>query len=118
MSFNAIAYAQVRLRGGAKNILWSSIAYLAALGTGIAVVYGSTQPKYRPEAFDALMSGLIALQALVFFFYGMFAIAAGVKGDLNGGMMESHRLMPISSGSAVLGYLLGAPVQSVCIVCH
>lgn len=95
-----------------RNILWSTFAYVAALGMGVGVVYGSTLPKYRLGAFDALLTGLIALQGMLFFFYGLFSIAAGVKGDLNGGMIESHRLMPISAGGAVMGYLLGAPVQA------
>ncbi len=50
---------------------------------------------------------LMALQGFGLLLVGGGRVAGAVRTDLSGNMIESHRLMPVSSANAVFGYLLG-----------
>jgi hypothetical protein len=109
---NAIAYAHFKLRGGTKNVLLSAAAYVLLLVVATALVYSLTRPNNRRDALDALTYGLLGLQMLLVIGYGVFTTGGAVKTDLSSHLIESHRMMPLSSGRAIAGYLVGPPCQA------
>ena len=44
------------------------------------------------------------------------AVRKAVLRDFQSGMIESHRLSPMSGPKIVIGYMTGAPVQSGCLL--
>jgi len=111
---NAIAWAQFRLLGGWKNTLITGIAYAAIMG---ATMFGVARAlTMSPSATLSYFVGLfLGLQVLALVMYGTFRVSAAVRSDVSSRVIESHRLMPLGSGSAIVGYLLGAPIQALCL---
>lgn len=109
---NAIAWAQFRLLGGWKNTLVTGVAYAAILA---ATMFGVTRALITSASvtFSSFVALFIALQVLAVVVYGTLRVNAAVRADVSSRVIESHRLMPLGSGSAILGYLLGAPIQAL-----
>lgn len=108
---NAIAYGQFKLRGGMKNMLLTGFGYGIAVTLLIMLTLRASDAPAR--ALGGWMSGLLVLQMLALLMFGCGTVSAAIRTDVQGNMIESHRLMPIAPGFAVAGYLLGAPVQAL-----
>ncbi len=57
------------------------------------------------------MIALMGLQFLMLVVFGCSTVASSLRQDLTNGMMESHRLMPITPAEAIGGYLGGSVCQ-------
>jgi hypothetical protein len=108
---NPIGWAQFRLVGGWKNLILTCLAYAAIFG-GLMFGFARAQSLHVNPAnmFMAFAELFLGLQVLALLIYGSLRVGMAVRSDVKSGVIESHRLMPVSSPSAVLGYLLGAPV--------
>jgi len=110
-SSNAIGWVQFKLLGGTRNLCVTSVAYAIVV---IAVMFLATQLE-NPPSFAVLGRGapvIMSVQLIVLLLYGTLRVGHAVRLDVNGSMIESHRLMPVSSISAVLGYLFGSTAQA------
>jgi hypothetical protein len=103
---NAIGWAQLRLRGGWRNLLT-----IAGVMGGIAVLCMVLCPRIfdiRAAYFDeATINISLGLQMLLWLLAIPNRVSTAVRDDLTSRMIESHRMMPITSAEAVIGYLLG-----------
>jgi hypothetical protein len=110
---NAIAFAQVRLRGGWRNLAVTFVAYTVLLG---ATMIATAAYSYRPTmAYAGWVTGLLWLQAGILLIFGATRVAGAIRADIAGGMIESHRLMPLSAGQAVVGYFFGSTCQAIAL---
>ncbi|GMU22183.1 MAG: hypothetical protein AMXMBFR13_22710 [Phycisphaerae bacterium] len=110
---NAIAWGQLQLRGGWKNVLSTTAAYFAILG---ALILGSLRldPGSIGAILDGWTMGLMGLQVGVVL-YGLWSVGTAIRKDVTGHMIESHRLMPVSGTEAVAGYILGSGSQAIAL---
>jgi hypothetical protein len=109
---NPIAFAHMQLRGGWKNTAIVTGVYALAIGA-IMIATIRFDPRATTRTLSAWATGLLVLQAVFLTFLSCGTINSAIRVDTTSHMMESHRLMPISPASAVLGYLFGAPFQYV-----
>ncbi len=109
---NAIAWAQVRLRGGWKNLAITGFGYAILVGGGI---YSSAKllASSPAAAYGGWLTGLLGLQSAVLLLFGASRIGGAIRQDHASRMIESHRLMPIGAGQAVLGYIAGSASQAI-----
>lgn len=111
---NPITWAQIRLMGGWKNLAMSCGAYALILCTVMAAfVRGMREPA--ADTFTGFVILFFALQILTLLLYGTVRVAFSARSDVRSGVIESHRLMPMSPVTAVFGYLFGAPLQALLI---
>jgi hypothetical protein len=111
---NAIAFAQVRLRGGWRNLLMTTVAYAVLIGATMYVTTTYSGGR-RSAAYTGWATGLLGLQALMLLIFGATRVAGAVRTDITSGMIESHRLMPLPAGQAMVGYLFGATCQAIAL---
>ena len=104
---NSIAWAHFKLRGGWKNTFFFTGGYLMLLG--LAVV--TTSRFSTITALRSWTSILLGIQFLMLGLYGSSVIGSAIRRDITSGLMESHRLMPMSPVSVVMGYILGPSFQ-------
>jgi hypothetical protein len=111
---NAIAWVQLRLRGGPRNLLSTTATYAAVIGV---VMVGTVHliPGPPGAALAAWGTGLLVIQAAVLLLFGSSRVASAIRQDLNSGIIESNRLMPVAPSQAVLGYILGSTSQALCV---
>jgi len=109
---NAIAWAQIRLRGGWKNLAVTGVAYALLVGGGI---YASAKllASSPAVAYGGWLTGLLGLQSAVLLLFGASRVGAAIRQDHASRMIESHRLMPIGAGQAIFGYLAGSTAQAI-----
>src|SRR5689334_19933192 len=112
---NPIGFAQVRVRGGWKNVLTTTAAYVLILGsTMFATASLAAVGTSNASIYGGWVYGLMGLQTAVLLLFGATRVSAAIRGDLLG-MIESHRLMPVEASQAVLGYLGGSTCQALAL---
>ncbi len=116
VGWNAIAWAQFRLKGG-----WRRVAIVASL-YGLALVFGlgMTRRLLYEEVgptrfFQGWEFALLGLQAFALVFFIAGQITGAIRKDITTEMLASHRLMPISGTEAVAGYILGQLAQPLAV---
>lgn len=111
---NAIGWAQFQLRGGWKNVLATTAAYMVLVGGGILLLdrLNASAPAI---ALAACTRGLLGLQLLILVLFAVTRVSTAIRADLNSKIIESHRLMPVSAGEAILGYLFGSTSQATAL---
>jgi hypothetical protein len=109
---NAVVYAQFNLQGRWSRILSYSGLYGLAMGVMIWLTTLGRE-HYHPQDLQAWVRGFTILQLLNFIVYGSFRVESAVRGDVTSRMIESHRLMPAPPLGSILGYIFGAPLQSI-----
>lgn len=104
---NPIAWCNFYRKGGFKTLLGTAGAYFAILA---ALIYLSARlnPRDASRAYGAWASGLLGLQFLFTVIIGAGRITSTIRGDLNSGMLESLRMMPLAARHAIVGYLLSS----------
>jgi hypothetical protein len=111
----AIGMAHFQVSGGFKTLLILLAAYVVGAGLLVGLIsYGEGWPL-PPRLAAALMTFALVIESLVLVGVGALRVGSCIRLDANGGMLESHRLMPISSGRAILGYLFGTTFQVMVI---
>ncbi len=109
---NAVGWAQFQLNGGWKNTLSVLVAYGVIVG-GLIAVTASIDPGRAGAVHSMWTKGILGLQLAVLVIYGSHRIIGGIRRDLTGQMIESHRLMPVPPLHAVAGYIFGAASQAI-----
>ena len=111
---NAIAFAQFRLRGGWKNVLWTTALYGFAIASTMLFTITATSLRIG-ATYAGWAGGLLGLQLGVLLLYAPGRIATAIRSDLTSGLMDSHRLMPVGAPAAVWGYLIGSSSQALAL---
>ncbi len=111
---NAIAWGAFQLQGGWRNIAATAIGY------GVVVVVGLTAAAQFAtipvgSIMYRLLMAMLAAQALWLLLFAPSRIQTALRRDLTTGMIESHRLMPLSPARAIVGYLVGPSVQPLAL---
>src|SRR5581483_8653012 len=111
---NAIGWAQFQLRGGWKNILATTAGYAVLVGGGILLMERLNASAPR-AVLSACTNGLLGLQLLILVLFAVTRVSTSIRADLNSRMIESHRMMPVSAGEVVFGYIFGSTSQAMAL---
>ncbi len=107
---NAIWWVQFRL-GRGRRLLLVCMCYLGGL-LALTYLYRRLEPTLNATQFASFALGMLAaLQPMIVIVGGCNAIFRVTARDHATGMIESHRLSPLSTGAATLGYLFGGTQQ-------
>lgn len=110
----ALSWAHYKIRGGGRNIALTVTAYVVLVVTVILLVLRSS-PSDRAWILNTCTDVLCVLQAGTLLLVGGNAVRNAIRKDLTSGMIQSHRLMPVSGPQAVTGYIVGSTSQAVAI---
>jgi hypothetical protein len=107
---NPISSAQMRLRGGWKTLLINSSIYALIVAVAMAL-WSQVDPKHLRDAAQGWTILLMLVQVVLVVLFSIVRITGAVRQDNTTGIMESHRLMPITGLTACLGFLVGPSIQ-------
>ena len=108
---NPLLWLHLRVNGPPRNIAWVVGLFFGAIVVFAGMCYYMAD-RQSWTTVDANWMGIIsALQGLLLLLMTPSAIRKAVQRDFDSGMIESHRLTPMSNLKIVLGYLAGAPIQ-------
>lgn len=108
---NAIGWVQFRLSGGFKAVGVMTGLYALLIGMFLLMQF---QFEYNARAIaESWTSILLYIQMSGLILFGTFRVMGGIRNDAKLGMMESHRMMPISGVHAVTGYVSVAAIQLI-----
>jgi hypothetical protein len=110
--YNPIGWAHLQLRGGFRNTVATTIGYTLIISMLIFATV-RLNPQSSNRIFSAWTIGMLGLQIGILMLFGCMTVGSAVRLDHTSKMIESHRLMPTSAASAILGYVLGAPCQAL-----
>ncbi len=112
----ALGWAHYKVRGGTKNIGMTTGAY-AVIVVVIILLSMRIDPQRQKRAWvlSTCTDILGVVQGGALLLVGGNAVRNAIRKDLASGMIQSHRLMPISGADGVAGYLLGSTSQAVSI---
>jgi len=115
---NALTWVHFQLRGGWKRNVALTIGGMIVVG---ALMMLSVIPSSGAGRYSSTMwgwaQGLLVLEAAILVLYGSAVVGSAIRTDITEGMIESHRLMPISAMRAVGGYLLGGGLSALVPAC-
>ena len=113
MRGNPVFWLHVQLFRGWRNTLIIAALYVLLFAAGVALAYRAGGPNADFAAVSAGALGFVTLsQGLFLLLLGPGAIHKSIQRDFQTGMIESHRISPMSGSKIVLGYLSGAHVQA------
>jgi hypothetical protein len=112
---NAITWAQMRLRGNVAYTVKIASAYTVLL-VGAMIVSAQMSTAGLASLSGQWMTVLLVLQTIILLFHCGGRINTAVRADVDGGMLESHRLMPIAPSAAATGYIVGPATQGLVLV--
>ncbi|MBK9118622.1 MAG: hypothetical protein IPM18_03325 [Phycisphaerales bacterium] len=110
MPFTAITRAHLDMAGGVRQLLLAGGAYLALVIVFASFAYRIAEPGEYAEVHRTCLF-IIGIVQVVFVLFGFTdAIRRALQRDRTNGMLESHRLTPLSGLQLALGYLTGPPL--------
>lgn len=113
MSLLPTARVSFTLGGGWRISLAALIAYFGLAAVLSGVVYSNATPADYSAISGVFLMLVTLLQGAFVLLVATTAIRTAVLRDFDTGMLESHRLTPLSSRNLVLGYLVGPPLQAL-----
>jgi len=121
MLLNPLLWLHLRITGSARTNVLIVTAYAATIilfaSISFYVAALNVPPRDRIAVF-AQMNGIwlvivTVAQGVFLLLLGPSAVRRAVQRDFDTGMLDSHRLSPMSNLKIVLGYLTGAPIQAL-----
>ena len=118
----SIGMVHFQIGGGWKVILIVLAGYLALFAGGLGILFyadywattrGEPAHSVSKSIGPGIVSFLMGIQGLVLLLAGGYRVSSSIRHDISSRMLESHRLMPVSSPNAVLGYLFGPTSPAV-----
>lgn len=113
-SINPIGWAHAELQGGLRRSALIGVGYLVVVFIFIGMAQRSAGVGVTLSASTfatTVLSVLMGLQSVLLLLFVSSNVRKAVQKDFTSGMMESHRLCPVSGWTAVLGYLTGPSVH-------
>lgn len=112
MLFTALTRTHFQLAGGWRQNAVILIAYFG-LVTGVSsLLYRAAEPSEYGMVSAVCLSILTVVQGVLMLLLAPSAVRKAVLRDFQTGMLESHRLTPLSGLDLVLGYLTGPAAQA------
>jgi len=121
MSLNPLFWLHLRIGGSARTNVIIAIAF-----TAVVIVFASISlyvagmeagPRGAAQAYARVNAVWLVImtvaQGVFLLLLAPSAIRRAVQRDFDSGMIESHRLSPMSNLKIVLGYVTGAPIQAL-----
>ena len=100
--------------GGWKSLVSVCAAYLVlVLGIVGLFYYTDMTTGTRHGMTDVAVRLVVIMESISLVVFGGFRVSGAIRSDLGSQMIESHRLMPVPSWRAVVGYLLGPTSQTI-----
>ncbi len=112
MSFVALTKAHFRLSGGWRQNLLIIGTYVALVVALASAAYCATNPDEYRVVHGTFLILVSVVQGGLVLLVAPSAIRRAVFRDFQSGMIESHRLTPLSGLSLVTGYLTGPTAQA------
>jgi hypothetical protein len=107
---NPIAWAHFKVRGGLRSHLWSTGGFILLISAAITV---TARLNPSPGLLSGWTAGMLGMEMVILVFFGCASIGTAIRRDITVGLLESHRLMPISPAAAIVGYLTGPTLQAL-----
>jgi len=111
---NPICIKCVRARVRLKHILsWGTIT-LVVTAFVCSIVYLTQTERELATAEDAaksLLLPIIIIQGVILMLLGTGAVASGLAQERDGGLLDYHRMTPMTPTSKILGFLFGLPAR-------
>jgi hypothetical protein len=102
----SIGWAHFQIAGGLRTLLYLAIGYVAVATALLGVLFYNETPT--AGMYIGLYIMVLSIEAFVLVLFGSMRVGQTIRLDVSTNMIESHRLMPVESWRAVLGYLGGA----------
>ena len=121
MSLNPLLWLHLRITGSARTNVLIVTAYAATIilfaSISFYVAALNVLPRDRTAVFAQMNGAWLVIvtvaQGVFLLLLGPSAVRRAVQRDFDTGMLDSHRLSPMSNLKIVLGYLTGSPIQAV-----
>lgn len=110
---NPLLWLHLKLSGAWRTNASIVLVFAAIVITTASISYRMAAPGESGNVSAMMLGMLTAAQAAFVVLVSGAAIRRSVLRDFQTGMIESHRLSPMSGLRIVMGYLLGAPVQAM-----
>ncbi|MDX2199696.1 MAG: hypothetical protein SF069_12090 [Phycisphaerae bacterium] len=131
MAFNPFAGLHYNLAGGRNKLILAAGAFLLMMCVGWYVAYSSTVSsfplrhgrlpsaveisKISSETSAGTLGWVAGAECLFLLLMVPLAVRKAVVADATSGMLESHRLTPLSGVRIAFGYLASAPILAYCL---
>ncbi|RMF81862.1 MAG: hypothetical protein D6744_06710 [Planctomycetota bacterium] len=107
MGWNPIVWVQTRLAGGPRTLAYLALGYVGVLIVFTSITYSLIDKSAVGRADTIWLMIVSGAQALFLLLLAPSSIHRAVQRDFQTGMIESHRITPMSSLRVMLGYLVG-----------
>ncbi|MFI4897639.1 MAG: hypothetical protein ACIARR_07420 [Phycisphaerales bacterium JB059] len=111
---NPLLVKGLRQRSRVKHLLSWGIVTLTITAFVALMIYTTITEREMASAQDAakaVLPGIIVIQAILLMMSGTGAVASGVAGEREEGLLDYVRMTPMSPTSKILGYLFGLPAR-------
>ena len=112
MSLNPFYWLHLRISGSARTNVVIVSVFAAVIIAFYSISFSIVDRNDAPSLNGTWLMIMTLAQAAFLLLLGPAAVRRAVQRDFDNGMIESHRLTPMSNLKVVLGYLSGAPVQA------
>jgi hypothetical protein len=112
MLVNPLVGAFFQLAGGWRQNSYIVGGFLALVGVTLGSAYSRAGPNDRAEIAGLFLVLISIVQGVLLLMAAPEAIRKAVQRDFQTGMLESHRLTPLSGLTLASGYLFGATAQA------
>jgi hypothetical protein len=110
----AIGMAHYEMGGGWRSLVAICGAYLFLVFVAVGMYYYTDMSSGTRHGMTSVaVSILLIAQSVSLVVFGSFRVSGAIRSDLSSQMIESHRLMPVPSGRAIMGYLIGPATQTI-----
>lgn len=113
MSRFPLTRAHFLLAGGWRQNIVILGVYAALVVTLATAIYGNCKPEDQTAVSGVFLFVITLVQGLLVLLIAPGAVRKAVLRDFQSGMMESHRLTPLSGLNLVVGYLAGPTAQAL-----
>lgn len=107
---NPLLWLHYRLIGPMNTLAFVGVFALLVIG-GAGLSYRMTAPNEAGQVSSIWLAIVTGGQAVFLLLLMPAAVRRAVLRDFQSGMIESHRLSPLSGFTLISGYLMGAPIQ-------
>lgn len=87
------------------------IAVTTAICMGVYFTETERAGATAVEAARAMVIPVIIIQAVILMFLGTGAVAFGISGERDSGVLDYQRMTPLTTRAKLLGYLFGLPIR-------
>jgi hypothetical protein len=111
---NPIFVRGLRSRLRLKHFLsWGTITVTVTAFVSVLIYLTMTEREVSDAqtAAKAMVVPLIVIQGVILMLLGTGAVAAGVSHDRDKGLLDYHRMTPMSPTAKILGYVFGLPAR-------